>query len=93
MYSKTRHDKIRNGNIRNSVGVTHIVEKMVENTLRWFEHVKRKYADFMVRIVDQMERSQTSRCRGRPRKTIRGVIKKDLGINNLGKSMVLDRTI
>lgn len=31
---KTRHDKIRNDNIKDSVGVTPIVEKMVENGLR-----------------------------------------------------------
>lgn len=32
----------------------------MENKLRWFEHVKRRHVDFVIRIVDQMERSQTS---------------------------------
>jgi len=37
---KTRWDVIRNDNIRESIGVTPTVEKMVEITrLRWFGHV------------------------------------------------------
>lgn len=40
-----------------------------------------------------MERTQTTRGRGRPRKTIREVIKKDFEINNLDINMVLDRTL
>ena len=39
---KTRQDKIRNGAIRERVGVAPIVEKMVENRLRWFGHVERR---------------------------------------------------
>lgn len=38
-----------------------------------------------------MERSQTTR--GRPKKTIREVIKKDLDINDLDRSMILNRTL
>jgi len=34
-----------------------MVKKMVETSLRWFEHVERKPIDFVVRIVDQMEDS------------------------------------
>ncbi|KAL5125442.1 hypothetical protein HKD37_02G005661 [Glycine soja] len=86
-------DKIRNEAIRERVGVAPIVEKMVENRLRWFGHVERKPVDSVVRRVDQMERRQTIRGRGRPKKTIREVIKKDLEINSLDRSMVLDRTL
>jgi hypothetical protein len=56
---------------RERVEVAPIVEKMVENRLRWFGHVKRR--------VDHMEESQMKRGKGRPRKTIR----KDLEINEL----------
>ncbi|KAL5133996.1 LINE-1 retrotransposable element ORF2 protein [Glycine soja] len=86
-------DKIRNEAIRERVGVAPIVEKMVENRLRWFGHVERRPVDSVVRRVDQMERRQTIRGRGRPKKTIREVIKKDLEINGLDRSMVLDRTL
>lgn len=36
---KTRRDRIRNDNIRESIGVTPTIEKMVEIRLRWFGHV------------------------------------------------------
>ncbi|KAH1241290.1 putative PKHD-type hydroxylase [Glycine max] len=93
MCGKTRQDKIRNRAIRERVGVAPIVEKMVENRLRWFGHVERRPVDSVVRRVDQMERRQTIRGRGRPKKTIREVIKKDLKLNDLDRSMVLDRTL
>lgn len=40
-----------------------------------------------------MKRSQTTRDRGRPKKTIRETIKKDLENNNLNICMVCDRTL
>ncbi|KAH1189471.1 Cytochrome P450 704C1 [Glycine max] len=89
MCGKTRQDKIRNEAIRERVGVAPIVEKMVENRLRWFGHVERRPVDSVVRRVDQMERRQTIRGRGRPKKTIREVIKKDLELNDLDRSMAL----
>ncbi|RZB50735.1 Metal tolerance protein 4 isoform C [Glycine soja] len=88
MCGKTRQDKIRNETIRERVGVAPIVEKMVENRLRWFGHVERRPVNSVMRRVDQMERRQTIRGRGRPKKTIREVIKKDLEINGLDRSMV-----
>lgn len=44
----------------------------------------------MVRRVDQMEDSQITRGKGRPRKTIRETIRKDLEINELDQNMVYD---
>lgn len=40
-----------------------------------------------------MKRSQSARGRGRPKKTIRKVIKKGLEIDNLERSMIFDRTL
>jgi len=71
------------------VGVAPIVEKMVENRVRWFGHVERRPIDYVVRRVDHMEDSRIPRGRGRPRKTIR----KDLIINELDRNMVYDRTL
>jgi len=51
---------------------------MVETRLRWF---------------DQIEGSQITRGRGRPKRTIRETIKKDLEINELEKDKVFDRTL
>ncbi len=53
------------------MGVAPIVEKLVQNRLRWFEHVERRLVGAVVRRLDQMEESQVKRGRGRPRKTIR----------------------
>lgn len=66
MCGKIRRDMIRNENIREKVGVTLIVEKMVENRLRWFRHVERRQVDSVVRKVYEMEDSQTTRGKGRP---------------------------
>lgn len=46
MYDKTKHDKIRNDKIKESVGVTPIVEKIVENRLQWFEHIERRHVHY-----------------------------------------------
>jgi hypothetical protein len=63
------------------MGVAPIVEKLVENRLRLFGHAERRVVDVVVRRVDQMEGSQVKRDRGRPRKTIRETIRKDLDVN------------
>jgi hypothetical protein len=83
MCDKTIRDMIRNDDIREKVVVAPIVEKMVETRFRWFGHVERRHVDSVVRRVG----------RGRPTKTIRETIKKDLHINELDKNMVFDRTL
>ena len=52
-----------------------IVEKMVESYFGWFGHVWRRPVQALVRRVDQMESSPTSRGRGRHRKTIDEILK------------------
>jgi len=84
---KTRHHRIRNDTIRERVGVAPIVEKIVNNRLRWFG---RRPVYAVVRRVDQMKESQIRRGRGRPRKTIRETIRKDLEPNELDPNMVYD---
>lgn len=93
MCGNTRQNKIRNDNIKENVGVTSILEKMVTNRFRWFGHVERRSVNFMVRRVDQMERSHTARGRRRLRKIIREIIKKDLEINDLDRNMIINRTL
>lgn len=58
-----------------------------------FGHLERKTIDFVIRMVDSMERSQTIREKGRPGKTGREIIKKDLKINDLDKIIILDKTL
>jgi hypothetical protein len=66
---------------------------LVENRLRWFGHVERRLVDAVVRRVDQTEESQVKSGRGRPRKTIRETIRKDLEVNELDPILVYDRTL
>ena len=75
------------------MGVAPIVEKLVENRLIWFGHVERRLVDAVVTRVSQMEESQVKRGRGRPRKTIREIIRKDLEVNEMDPNLVYDRTL
>ena len=45
MCGNTQRDKVRNEDIRTKIGVASIEEKMRENCLRWFDHVRRKPTD------------------------------------------------
>ena len=63
------------------------------NRLRWFEQIERRSLDYVIRTVDQMERSEIDRDRERSRKIIKEVIKKDLEFNNLDKIILMDRNI
>jgi len=57
------------------VGGSTYSRKVGKNRLRWFGHVERRPVDAVVRRVDQMEKSQVKRSRGRPRKTTRETIR------------------
>lgn len=69
IYGKTKRNNIINENIIESFEVIFIVEKLVENILRWFGHVESKHVDSIVRRVNQMKMSQTNGGRRRLRKT------------------------
>ena len=42
MCGHTRKDRVRNDDIRDSVGVAPIEEKLVQHRLRWFGHIQRR---------------------------------------------------
>ena len=52
MCGNTRRDKVKNEDIRTKIGVAFIEEKMRENRLRWFDHVRRRPADAPVRRIE-----------------------------------------
>ena len=54
MCGNTRRDKVRNEDIRTKIGVASIEEKMRENYLRWFGHVRRKPTDAPVQRVEHI---------------------------------------
>jgi len=57
MYDNTRHNRIRNDNIKERVEVVPIVEKVMETWLMWFEHVKWRFIDSIEKKVDQINDS------------------------------------
>lgn len=93
MSSKTQLDKISKENIRESVRVSPIVEKMVKKRFRWFVHVERRSIDSIVRMVDRIEIRKTIRGSRRFRKIVWEVIKKDIKINDLNRNMIHGRTL
>jgi len=56
---------------------------MVETRLRWFGNVERRPVDYVVRRLDKTRSIQITKCRGRPIKTIRETIKKDIEITEV----------
>ena len=52
MCGHTTIDKIRNYELRERLGIVPLSEKLHENRLGWFEHVKRKIADTPVGMVE-----------------------------------------
>ncbi|RXI00577.1 hypothetical protein DVH24_000811 [Malus domestica] len=80
MCGHTKNDKIRNENIRSKVGVAEIEGNVRENRLRWFGHVQRRSTDALVRRCDYGAEVQGRRGRGRPRKTLKKTLRKDLRV-------------
>ena len=68
MCGNTQRDMVRNENIRTKIGVASIKEKMRENHLRWFGHVRRRPVDAAVRRVERINLGQVKRARGDRRK-------------------------
>ena len=54
MSGYTRKNKIRNKVIRNKIRVVPI-EEMRETRIRWFDHVRRRSREALVRRVDEMK--------------------------------------
>ena len=64
MCGNIQRDKVRNEDIRIKIGVTvaSIEEKIRENRLRWFGHVRRRPADAPVRRVERINLGQVKRA-------------------------------
>ena len=69
MCGKIRMDKVRNENIRSLVGVASIEDKMRENRLRWFGHVRCRPIDALVRRVEKIDIEQGKKLRERSKMT------------------------
>ena len=88
---KTRKDKIKNEQIREMIKVAPIEDKLRENRLRWFGHVKRRPMDAPVRKSDLVSIDGNTRGRGRAKLTWWDIIKKNMMSCGLTEDIALDR--
>ena len=87
----SKPDHMRNEDIRRILHITPIDEVMRCGRLRWFEHVQRRDADNVTRIVINLAIPGTRR-RGRPKKTWPQQLKDDMTAVGVTQDMTLDRT-
>ena len=82
---------MRNEDIRTKIGVASIEEKMRENRLRWFGHVRRRPTDTSARRVERIKLWQVKRAQERPKKTWTEVTRQDIEAKGLSEGILLDR--
>ena len=82
---------MRNEDIRTNICVASIEEKMRENYLRLFDHVRRKPTDASIQRVVRIKLGQVKRGHGRPKKTLMEVIRQDIEAKGLNEDILLDR--
>ncbi|KAL6522376.1 hypothetical protein OROMI_031648 [Orobanche minor] len=87
MCGHTKKDRLRNEVIREKVRVASIEDKMMENRLRWFGHVRRRPVDAPVRRLESWGTSNIVKGRGRPKKTWIKLIENDMRFLGIGESM------
>ncbi|XP_019236534.1 PREDICTED: uncharacterized protein LOC109216790 [Nicotiana attenuata] len=86
-------DKIRNEVIQNKVGLALVEDKMREARLRWFGHVKRRSTEAPIRRCERLALEDMRRDRGRPKKSWREVIGRDMVQLEVTGDMTLDRRV
>ncbi|KAL6554932.1 hypothetical protein OROGR_006190 [Orobanche gracilis] len=89
MCGHTRKDRVRNEIIRTKVGVTCIENKMRENRLRWFGHIKRREMGAPVRRLESWQEEETRRGRGRPKQTWKRVIESDINFLGIEENLMV----
>ncbi|KAL6512233.1 hypothetical protein OROHE_019845 [Orobanche hederae] len=93
MCGHTKKDRLRNEVIREKVRVASIEDKMMENRLRWFGHVRRRPVDAPVRRLESWGTSNIVKGRGRSKKTWIKWIENDMRFLGIGESMAMERQI
>ena len=86
-----KREKVRNENIRTKIGVASIEEKMRENRLQWFDHLRRRLTDAPVQRVERIKLRQVKKAHERMKKTWIEVIRQDIEAKGLSEGVLLDR--
>ena len=82
---------MRNENIRTKISIAPIEDKMRENRLRWFGHVRHKPTDAPVQRIEHIKLGQVKRAQGQPKKIWMEVIRQDIKAKGLNEGILLDR--
>ncbi|KAL6504070.1 hypothetical protein OROGR_025993 [Orobanche gracilis] len=93
MCGHTKKDRLRNEVIREKVRVASIEDKMMENRLRWFGHVRRRPVDAPVRRLERWGTINIVKGRDKPKKTWIKLIENDMRFLGIGESMAMERQI
>ena len=93
MCGLTLLDKVQNEVVRDKLNVSIINDKMRESRLRWFGHVQRRLESAPVRRCESLDLGVFRRGRGRPKKSMREVIRNDLTLLDLVEGMARDRVL
>jgi len=91
MCGNTRRDKVTNKDILTKTGVAPKEKKMRENHLRWFDHVRCRPIDALVRRVRLINLGQVKRAKGRPKKIWMEVIRQDMEAKGLNEGILFDK--
>ncbi|KAK9705104.1 hypothetical protein RND81_07G034100 [Saponaria officinalis] len=91
MCGHTRKYRLRNEFIREKVKVAPIEDKMMENRLKLFGHVRRRPMDAPVRRLETWGTEKVARGKGRPKLTWLRVIEHDMRLLGLNEEMVTER--
>ena len=78
MYENTLSDRVKNEVIRKKLSVVDIVDKLKENRLRWFGHVRRRSQGDPVRRAEEWDQRELKRGRGKPKLTWLEGVRKDM---------------
>ena len=70
-----------------------IEEKIRESRLRWFGHIKRRSVAAPMRRCEMVVPPGGKRGRGRPKKCLEEVVRKDLRVTGLSENMAQDRRL
>ena len=92
MCGHTRKDQIRNEDIRESVGVAPIEEKLVQRRLRWFGRVQCRPPEAPVRSGVLKRADNVRRGRGRPNLTWEESVNRVLKEWNISKDLAMEES-
>jgi len=83
-------NRISSEEVAKRCGLKMIPDKLRQKRLQWFSHVRSETEGGVLRLVEEME-VRGKRTVGRPRKTWKDIVKRDLELIGVDESVAMDR--